>query len=467
MSIRIDNKKRILDRSSYPPRTISTFGVIGAYIVDIYYNHLYAEAIKMKNSGRVSSITEGYKHAVAAFMSAIDQESKTYKPKNYTQLLTGINEYFTVWTSFSTLTLNDCIDKITREFIPEDYYESVDKDKKRNVLRLILVNSIKGFSIAVIQEFLGSIIDNHDEPANIDAMKDKITDLLIMEREALYQRFLMSSAGKNVETVDKNLAVRMQQEIKKLGKENTTLIKELEESKKMLNLRNDQLSELLERYKVLLRKYKGSKEEYASLQARLNVPDESEYLKDDDYEDKQVVVNTSSMQNNNFTPTYNTPTLVDKKSTTPVAKTPSKRKTTQKTIPIEDSSSLPAPPKSKAKKKTTPTNQDMQELLNKHTKKTNMENNVNSNNVNSNNNNTNNTKQLDIEEDIIVELNDQDDQDDDNYNQDNSNKESDELDDTKILEERRLEQKLKSTKKSIESIKRVNMGDEPSISDIY
>lgn len=278
MSHDAESKKRLLDRSSYPPRTISTFGIIGAYIVDVYYNHLYSEAIKFKNAGTVQSITEGYKHAVLAFLSAVDHKSKLYKPRFYTQLLTGINEYFTKWTSFSTLTLNDCIDKITREFIPEDYYASLDKDQKRNMLRPILINSIKEFTKAVIQEFMVGIIDNHSEPANVEALKDKMTDLLIMEREALYHRFLDNHTGKTTETIDKTLAVRMQQEIKKLVSEKTALATIADDCKKAANLKHEQLTVLLSKYKSLLQKYKDIREEFTEYKNKHNKDNVSAFM---------------------------------------------------------------------------------------------------------------------------------------------------------------------------------------------
>lgn len=263
------HKKRLLDRHTYPARTISTYSVVGAYIVDIYYNHLYAEAIKFKNSGKVATITEGYKHAIMAFISAIDSKSKTYKPQHYTKLLTGINEYFTLYTSYSTLTISDCIDKITREFVPDDYYASLDKDQKRNILRGVLTNVIKEFTKSTATEFIYSIIDNHEETANIELLKDKVIDLFILERESLYQKFLDSNVGKKAELVDKALATRMQQEIKTLLHEKIDLQHKCEEFDQLAKLRTDQLSEVVIKYKQLLAKNKGLTDELAMLKDKL------------------------------------------------------------------------------------------------------------------------------------------------------------------------------------------------------
>lgn len=265
-----NNKERLLDRSSYHTRTITTYNIISAYIVDIYYNHLYAEAIKFKNSGKTPSITEGYKHAVFAFLSAIKPVSKSYKPKHYTQILTGINEYFITFTSFQTLTISDCINKIMKEFIPNDYYDSFTKDQKRNMLRTILTNCIEQFTKVVIQEYLINIIDNHEEIANIEALKEKMTDLLILERQTLYHKFLDSHLSKNNEMVDRSIAVKMQQEIKTLVKEKSILTKENADNKKLIELRKNQLSELLDKYKELFRRYKEVKEELIIIKQSTN-----------------------------------------------------------------------------------------------------------------------------------------------------------------------------------------------------
>jgi hypothetical protein len=442
MSKKPNTNKRLLDRNSYSPLTISTFSVIGAYVVDIYYNHTYAEAVKLKNSGKVASITEGYKHAVLAFMSAIDNQSKTYKPKYYTQLLTGINEYFTVWTSFSTLTVGDCIDRITKEFIPGDYYASLDKDQKRNILRLVLTNTIKEFTKCVIQEYLGSIIDNHDEPANVEALKDKMTDLLLMEREALYHRFLDSNSGKKAETVDKNLAVRMQQEIKTLGAEKVKLLRVNTDLESKLEMRNEQVSELLDKYKTLLRKFKGLKEEYAVLQTRLQAPEESEYTRgynDDDNDSEDLTLSREPMRGGRE---YQQP---------PVQ------------APVPPPVQLPPPPKAKAPRKTppkkntntsnntvessVPSKQDMQELLNKHIKK---------------------SEPVQVEPPALTTTQQPQVLTITSSNSDDDNEPPEHIDEPEeVIQEKNLDRRTSSMKQSLNKIKRIDMGDEPSISDIY
>jgi hypothetical protein len=270
------SNNKLLDRSAYSATTMSTYQLLASYIVDVYYNHLYVEAIKMKNapSNQVPSITEGYKHAVLAFLSAIDNKSKTYKARHYSQLLTGINEYFTTWTSFSTLTLSDCINKIVTEFVPSDFFESLNKDQRRNILRIVLTSSIREFSAVVIKDFLTSIIDNHMEQTNIHALKERMVDLLILERDGFYNKFLSTKIGKTSETVDKTLALKMQREIKSLLNDKKGLTDENNRLTDENKTRSKQVKQVIHKYKILVTKYKGLAHQYKCLQGQIDEPDD-------------------------------------------------------------------------------------------------------------------------------------------------------------------------------------------------
>lgn len=247
---------RIFDRSVYSSTTISVFQIVGAYFVDIYYNHLYTEAIKFKTDGRVASVTEGYRHATFAFLTALDNKAKGYKPEHYNKLIQGINEYFLFWTVYSSLTLSECINKIVREFVPADYFASLDKEQKRNILRSVLIESIREFTRIVIGEFLGAIIDNHDEPANVEALKEKIVDTFIMQREAMFHKFLDCRAGgKPDEKVDKKFVDKLRAEIIRLNQQNQELINSNKGLNEQLTTVKSSAEEVVRRFKLLKNKY--------------------------------------------------------------------------------------------------------------------------------------------------------------------------------------------------------------------
>ena len=81
-------ENRILDRSNYSQKTMENFEIMSAYYIDIFYNHLYNEAKKLKAGGTVSSITEGYKHTLNAFLKSLSN------PNLYKKSLSGLHHYF-------------------------------------------------------------------------------------------------------------------------------------------------------------------------------------------------------------------------------------------------------------------------------------------------------------------------------------------------------------------------------------
>ncbi len=248
---------KLFDRSSYSSTTISTYQIVGAYFVDVYYNHLYTEAIKFKTDGKVVSVTEGYRHATFAFLSALDNKAKGYRAEHYNKLLQGINEYFIFWTTYSGLTLSDCIDKIVKEFVPADYFQSLTKEQKRNILRTILIDSIRDFTKIVIGEFLGAIIDNHDETANVEALKEKIVDIFIMRRETMFHKFLdCRSGGKPTgETVDKKFLEKLRSDYMKSCALNEELLNQNKELTSNLEVVKQNAAELVQRFKKLKMKH--------------------------------------------------------------------------------------------------------------------------------------------------------------------------------------------------------------------
>jgi hypothetical protein len=305
-----EKKTRLYEKSSYSSRTISIYQIVGAYFVDVYYNHIYAEAIKFKNSGRVNSITEGYRHGTFAFLSALDSKSKsTYKPSKYNTLLVGINEYFIKHTCFSSLTLGECMDKIVREFIPDDYFKALDNDQKRNVLRKVLTNTLREFTKVVIEEFLLAIIDNHEELENIEAMKERIVDLFIDEREKIFHDFITSHSNTSNDKVDRKFAEKMKAEIIKLNEEKLQLLALIKSQKEEIDVRKGQLSKVLTKYrkvegnyKNVLAEYRVSREkaeeleeQYKITQNELNTQREYKEQREKEHEENIAPINSSFM----------------------------------------------------------------------------------------------------------------------------------------------------------------------------
>jgi hypothetical protein len=207
---------RILDRRSYDITTLNVFEVLSSYYVDIYYNHLYLEAKKAKASGTVSSITEGYKMTLDAFLSGMN------KQKLYKKAVQGFYAKF-LSVGITSISFSSCISQIVKELIPTDYFDSVDNHQQSQILHISLNNVIKNFTNKIVTEHMSSIIDNHKEIDNVRVLQDDMIDLFLLERERMYQKFMLVQTGQVGDgaqlSMYKKLLKNMQTEIKKLIKE--------------------------------------------------------------------------------------------------------------------------------------------------------------------------------------------------------------------------------------------------------
>lgn len=264
-----DLKSKILQRHHYSARTLSVFQVVAAYFTNIYYDYLYIEAQKAKANGQWPTVTLSYRHACNAFLTAIDYTSKKhYKVENYTQLLMGITEHFKEFTTFSTMSINECIDKMVREFVPEDFFATTDRDTRRNIIRNVLTSLIRAITASVATEFLVPIIDAHDDEENAPALLERIVDLLLYEREMMYQKFMN---GGRSEHAERNITDRVTQDNRKLLAEIAAWKSRSQQMLADLKTKNEQLSELANTHQALTEKHRALIEELSRTRATLQV----------------------------------------------------------------------------------------------------------------------------------------------------------------------------------------------------
>ena len=238
----------LYDKQNYSSKTLETYEILAAYFVDIFYNHLYNEAKKLKINKSCASITEGYKHSLNAFIKGLNN-AKLYK-----KYIIGIHHYY-IAVGFASISFSKCVDRVTQEFIPIDYFNSLSSTQKMGVLRLILNSSLKQFITIIVKEHLKKIIDFHNEKDNARLLQDALINCFMLERESMYQRF-MSSYNDNT-GINTKLINNMQNDIKKLVKEKVVLKKKYDHliklyfvKKKDEEKHKEHIMELLNKLKV-------------------------------------------------------------------------------------------------------------------------------------------------------------------------------------------------------------------------
>ena len=253
--------------NSYDKKTIYTFSIIGAHLVEIFYIHLYNEGEKLKISKTAKTQTEGYKFAVHSFISSMNKNSKKYKPKFYNELLIGLTEYFAKYTDKPSLKLKGCVDMVVAEFVPSAYFQSASNEQRRFLFDKILNNGIKKLTEFIFGEFLSNVIDDHDNQDNVEKLKEHMVDIFSNERQNLYSELLVGvSSRQSTETMAIN---NYRSEIKKLKEELSDANKMITELTTICTERANGLKKAMTACRGLLMKCNGKDDEIKLLNEKL------------------------------------------------------------------------------------------------------------------------------------------------------------------------------------------------------
>lgn len=230
--------------NKYSKRTISTFEIIGSFVVDVYYNHLYHEAKKLHAFGKVESTTEGYKCEISTYIKSLSH------PDHYKKTLLGVHRYYSTTTKFTNITFSDCMNSISKQFMPEDLHESMSESQKDGMIRVVLTAAIKNFSVEILKgKLLKMIIDDHDSDGIVRTLQDAMVECLVFEREKMYQKIFSSQNG--VEK-DAGVSSKMRKTIEELMAGN----KQLAAANIKLTAKNKQLEQYVSQCIALLKKQK-------------------------------------------------------------------------------------------------------------------------------------------------------------------------------------------------------------------
>lgn len=177
----------------YSSRTLSVFEITGAYFANIFYNHLYIKAKDRHNISSRSgySLTDEYKAAVSAYKHGITKDKKSYE-----QTVKDLLQYYRTVTKFITASMNDFIETILQQFIPEEHYVTLNDNEKfffmNKILSTIVTNAA---SDMVSMKYLELIIDLRHEDNSISMCKDRIVEIQCLERDNMFSKFIKQEIG--------------------------------------------------------------------------------------------------------------------------------------------------------------------------------------------------------------------------------------------------------------------------------
>lgn len=214
----------------YSARTLSVFEITGAYFANIFYNHLYKTAKDRHNISSRSgySLTDEYKAAVSAYKHGITKDKKSYE-----QTVKDLLQYYRTVTKFITASMNDFIDTILQQFIPEEHFVTLNDNEKFFFMNKVLSTIVTNVASDMVSiKYLSLIIDHRGEDSAIGGCKDRIVEIQCLERDNMFSKFIKQEIGaingkksrskqhkellEESEKVDVNLCRRLQEDCETL-----------------------------------------------------------------------------------------------------------------------------------------------------------------------------------------------------------------------------------------------------------
>lgn len=250
----------------YDKSTISKFDIVGSYFVNLYYNEFYSKAMSIKMSTDDKSLTDIYKQILSTYLDFVN------KPEFFKQIVKGIHAFCISTTKFTTMTHKECIEFMVHEFIPQKLWASLRESQKNKLFHETISKCISIFTEKITREYLHIIIDNHDQDGNITILQDVFLQIILLEKDNIYSKFLNPTSTnisidvfkKKINDILKDKAIlhkkinrfeSIVEELKKLNLKNITTIQnqtnEISSLKNEIQNLSDIISKLQEKNKQL------------------------------------------------------------------------------------------------------------------------------------------------------------------------------------------------------------------------
>jgi hypothetical protein len=234
---------------NYNNKTINVFEIVGAYTIDVFYNSLYDRAKQYHMDAKFKSVTDAYTSTCSRFLVSLKNQN------DYVAIVGNLRNYFSTWNTITSGYI-EWVDMITVEFVPEEFFKSLNNNVKDNIIRILIENIFKNFARILLNDagILGMLIDDHSNKENIPILQNKMLTILMEERKRMFQRFVSSITDPmHSRSAQAKMIIELKKENKLLTKRNEKLedyfakVKEFHnESKESIDSRDDQIRQLSE-----------------------------------------------------------------------------------------------------------------------------------------------------------------------------------------------------------------------------
>ncbi len=245
---------------------LTLLDVCGSCITDVMYNFLYDRAIAVHEKTS-KGLTEAYRQVLGEYV----QDSNT--PKFHSLLLNTIHHYVRISTIFQDISYPECISLYAGLFVPQMYIPSMTAEQRLNILTMVIGNTVREFANEILCDHIRCIIDDHQDPINVEILQDAVLKILINQRNISYDRFIQSQKENKPKTkkataakpLPKKSLAKLSEAFKKSIAERTAL----KQKNTLLTKKNKMLTNQITELKAMFLAQLASQKEQSGLMAGL------------------------------------------------------------------------------------------------------------------------------------------------------------------------------------------------------
>lgn len=208
------------NRQNYDEDVITLCEIIGCYVVEIFYNRLYIQAVdRNQNEKNSKSITDEYRKVVSSFLYGIKKNTDSYK-----SYLTHMYVQFQSWTRFKTIPISEFTDKLLSYFVPSDLFGLLSIKEKNILLNDIIFTITENYAAYCIENIV-SVIDHRNKSIVIRQFQDAFNEIMLSKRDSTLAKFIRKDPNSlidhsaQVNAQNYILINKLKKKIKKIMKE--------------------------------------------------------------------------------------------------------------------------------------------------------------------------------------------------------------------------------------------------------
>lgn len=161
------------------------FDTIGSHFVQVFYNELFVYSMRLVDNHQFRDLTSSYAETIKSYAAELRYGGELYK-----KFVQNLLSYYQKYTQTACM-LDKFQDMLLSRVVPNEYYRDFTSTEKDALMQKILADvATRLVEILLSPELYKKIIDNHDNPATIKLLQDRVYKLFVSTRTSSFDRFI-------------------------------------------------------------------------------------------------------------------------------------------------------------------------------------------------------------------------------------------------------------------------------------